>query len=173
MGSNLKRDYTGFNVLAFCFPGHRTAGDVATGVRVRQEEADNRIVADAVVEVDYEGKTHIHEPGKGGVGTAAGAVVGGVLGLIGGPAGLLAWTVSGAVIGGVAGHYLGQAIPKKDLEAFGEQLAPDSSAYLALVEEADTENIISDMAAYDANVITLTMGDDISGEIAEIRRETD
>jgi uncharacterized membrane protein len=155
-----------YHILAFCFANKNTADQVAKEVRQNQKLANYKVVAEAVVEVDEKGKTHVHEPGKGGVGTTIGLVTGGLLGLIGGPAGLLAWTVAGGVIGGVAGKFGGRLIPVKDLKALGEQMDPNSSAFLALVEDTYAENVITDMQGYNANVVTLTVGDEASGEIA-------
>ena len=70
------------------------------------------------------------------------------------------------VVGGVAGHYLGRPISKGDLEELGEALTPDSSAYLLLLEEVNREDVIDSMAGYNANVVTLTVGSELSGEIA-------
>jgi len=75
--------------------------------------------------------------------------------------------VGGGVIGGVAGHYLGRPISKGDLEEIGEALSPDSSALLLLLEDTYSEGVINDMSGYNANVVTLTVGDDLSGEIAQ------
>ena len=155
-----------YNILAFCFADKNRANEVAKEVRKSQKLEHYRVVAEAVVEVDAKGKSHVHEPGKGGWGTTIGAATGGLLALIGGPAGLLAWAVAGGVIGGLAGKYLGRAIPAKDLKALGDQMQPNSSAFLAIVEDVDAENVLNDMAGYEANVITLIVGDELSGQIA-------
>ena len=125
-------------------------------------------MAEAIVKQDEKGKVHIHEPGMGGIGSTVGAVGGGLLGLIGGPAGLLAWTVGGAVVGGVAGKYLGRPFSKGDLEEIGAAMSPDSSAFLLLVEDIDSESVIDSMQGYSANVVTLTVGDELSGQIAAV-----
>ena len=62
-------------------------------------------------EQDEKGKVHIHEPGHGGLGAAAGVVAGGLLGLIGGPVGVVR-AVGGGVVGGVAGQCLVVLSPK-------------------------------------------------------------
>ena len=56
--------------------------------------------------------------------------------------------------------------PAKELKALGEQMQPNSSAFMAIVEDVDAENVLNDMAGYSANVITLTVGDELSGQIA-------
>jgi len=155
-----------YNIVALCFADRATAGQVAKEVRSQQKLAGYKVVVEAVVEVDEKGKTHIHEPGKGGVGGSAGAVAGVALGLIGGPAGLLAWTVAGAAIGGISGHYLGQLIPKKDLEELAKQMQPNSSAYLALVEDKFAEAVADELTGYKAKIVTLTVADEASQSVA-------
>jgi len=156
-----------YNIIAFNFQGEKTAHETVKEIKKSDALEGQAIVAEAIVSVDEKGKTHIHEPGKGGVGTTVGVVVGGLLGLIGGPAGLLAWTVGGAVVGGVAGKYLGRPFSKGDLKEIGDAMDPDTSAFLLLVEDVESEVVIDKMDGYNANVVTLTVGDELSGEIAQ------
>jgi hypothetical protein len=65
----------------------------------------------------------------------------------------------------VAGHYLGRPFKKGDLEQIGEAMSPDSSAFLLLLEDTYSEGVVDSMSGYNANVVTLTVGDDLSGEI--------
>ena len=159
-----------YTILAFVFAGEKRADEAASEVkwdtRAAADEMGMKIISRAVVAVDARGKTHVHETAHGTKGAAIGAVTGGLLSLIGGPAGLLVWAVGGAVIGGIAGKHVGRAVPESDLKALGEQLPPDSSALLILVEDKDAEAVIDDMKGYSARVVTLTVANQISGEIA-------
>ena len=161
-----------FNILAFCFDGQKTAKQTLEDAKAAGALEGYDVIVQAIVEQDENGKVHISEPGKGGVGTTVGVVAGGILGLIGGPAGLLAWTVGGAVIGGVAGKYLGRPIAEGDLKEIGDALAPDSSAVLMLLEDTDTEAAVDGMSGYNAQVVTLTLGDELSDEIAQFTAGT-
>jgi uncharacterized membrane protein len=179
-----------YNILVFSFTGQNTAKEVVKQIRSSGVLEGYKIAAEAIVEQDPKGKVHINEPGKGGVGAAVGAVGGGVgaaaasavggsvsaatasavagsmLSLIGGPIGVLAWVVAGAVIGGMAGKYLGRPIATGDLEEIGKALQPDTSAFMLLLEDKDSEAVIKGLSGYNANVVTLTVGDELSGEIA-------
>ena len=155
-----------YNILAFAFDGQDTAGQIVNEVKDSGVLDGYDIDAQAVVEQTAKGKVKIHEPGKGGVGAAAGFVGGGLLGLLGGPIGVLAWAVGGAVVGGTAGHYLGRPISKGDLKEIGDALSPDSSAFLLLLEDTYSESVVNDMSGYNANVVTLTVGSELSGQIA-------
>ena len=155
-----------YNILAFNFAGQDTANETVKEIKDSGALEGYDIVAQAVVEQDVKGKVHIHEPGRGGVGATVGAVGGGLLALIGGPAGVLAWMVGGAVVGGVAGHYLGRPISKGDLKEIGDAMSPDSSAFLLLLEDTYSEDVVDSLSGYNANVVTLTVGDELSGQIA-------
>jgi uncharacterized membrane protein len=155
-----------YNIVAFNFDGKDTAKETIEEAKDAGALDGYDIVVEAIVEQDEKGKVHMHEPGHGVWGTTLGAVGGGLLGLIGGPAGLLAWTVGGAVVGGAAGKYLGRPISKGDLKEIGEAMSPDSSAFLLLLEDKDTEEVVKSMSGYNANVVTLTVGDELSGQIA-------
>jgi uncharacterized membrane protein len=158
-----------YDIVALVFDGQKTAENILNEAEDAGLLEGFDIIAQAVVEQDEQGKVHFHEPGKGGLGAAVGAVAGGLLSLIGGPAGVLAWAVGGAVVGGVAGHYLGRPIKKGDLEDIGEALTPDSSAVLLLLEDTYSEGVLNSMSGYNANVVTLTVGDELSGEIASYK----
>jgi uncharacterized membrane protein len=156
-----------YNIIAFIFADREKAQTVSNELKHTAKDVGDKIVANAVVEVDEKGKAHIHEAGHGGRGAVGGVIVGGLLGLIGGPVGLLAWAVAGGVIGGFAGKIGGRAIPKKDLEELSAQMKPNTSAILAIVEDKQSESLIDDMKGYKAQVVTLTVGDEVSGEIAQ------
>ena len=164
--SDNNNDAAVYNILAFNYAGENTAGKILGDIKASDALDGYYIVAQAVVEQDDSGKVHVHEPGKGGVGAVVGGAIGGVLGLFGGPAGVLALGAAGAAIGGFAGH-LDRYIPKDDLEELGEALTPDSSALLLLLEDTYSEDAVNSLSGYNANVVTLTVGDELSGEIAQ------
>jgi len=155
-----------YNVVAFCFDGQKTAKQIFKEAKKAGLLDGYAIVVQAIVEKNKKGKVTVNEAGKGGLGATLGAVGGGLLSLIGGPAGLLAWTVGGAVVGGIAGKHLGQPIAKGDLKELGKALTPGSSAVLLLLEDVYTEAAVDSMSGYTANVVTLTLGNELSGEIA-------
>jgi uncharacterized membrane protein len=159
-----------YNIVVFVFADPKKAIVVHDKLKVAKPEAKEqgyKIVANAVVEVDDKGKAHIHEGGHGGWGATGGVVAGGLLSLLGGPIGLLAWVVAGGVIGGFAGKIGGRAVPKEDLEKLAAQMKPNTSAILVIIEDKSAEQLINRMSPYQAQVVTLTVGDETSGEIAQ------
>ena len=162
----MSNDSAVYNILAFVFDGQGTAKQNLKDAKSAGAFEGYEIVAQAIVEQDPKGKVHIHEPGHGVWGAVIGGTVGGLLGLIGGPVGVLALAASGAAVGGVAGH-LDRAIPKDDLEEIGEAMTPNTSGILLLLEDTYSEAAVDSMSGYNANVVTLTVGDELSGQIAQ------
>lgn len=156
-----------YNIIAFVFADRDAALKVSKELRASAKPAGYKVIANAVVEVDDKGKAHVHEAGHGGWGTGVGAMTGGALALIGGPAGLLIWAVAGGAIGGILGKHMGRAIPADDLKQLATQMQPNTSAILAMVEDTATEQVIGDLQGYNAQVVTLTVGDEVSGEVAQ------
>jgi uncharacterized membrane protein len=156
-----------YHILAFAFDGQKRAHDVVKQMKHSQKEYGYKVHAYAVMEMDERGKLHIHEPGRGGVGAGVGAGAGALLGLIGGPAGLLFWTVAGAITGGAAGHYMGRMIPAAQLRELTEQMKPNSSAILALVENKAAQEVLNQMHEYDASVVTLELNEEASAALKE------
>jgi uncharacterized membrane protein len=156
-----------YDILVFSFADTHTADEVVNELKASQKLGGYNVVAEAVVIREADGSVHVHEPGEGGKGATIGAVVGGALGLLGGPVGVLWLAAAGGALGGVAGHFAGRSIPADDLKKIGEQLQPNSSAFLALVEETDAEAVVNSMSGIQANVVTVTLGDELSGTIAQ------
>jgi uncharacterized membrane protein len=152
--------------VALNFAGEDTAKETLKQMKDADAFEGYKIEAECIVSQNEKGKVHIHEPGHGAWGAAAGAAVGGLLGILGGPAGVAALGAAGAAMGGAAGHYWGRTVPKEDLEELGQELVPSTSALLLILEDTETEGFVNSVQGYDANVVTLTIGDELSGEIA-------
>ena len=155
-----------YTVLAFCFTNRATAGEVLKEFKAARKLEEFNIVAEAVVEVDDKGKSHVHQHGRGGVGAAVGIMAGEALALLGGPVGLLAFAAVGGIAGGAAGNFVDQAFSKGDLARLKDQLSPNSSALLTMAKEAETERIKTGMTGYPATVVTLALGEEASQAVA-------
>ncbi len=168
MSSDEKPYPTDYNVVAFVFDGKEFAEGIAKDIENHLILDQYHIVAKSVVTKDENGDVKFIGPsGHGGRGAAAGFAAGGVLGLLGGPVGLLAFAVGGAVVGGIAGHlHTGRSLHEEDLKEFGDSLEPDNSAYLVLAASADTDNIKLSMDGYHATVITLPVSPELCAEIS-------
>jgi len=156
---------TPYTLLAFCFSDRSRAGDVLKELNAAKTLEAQHVVAQAVVEVDEHGKTHVHQHGRGGVGAAAGIMAGEALAILGGPVGLIAMAVAGGVIGGAVGHFVDQAFSKEDLAKLKEQLPPNSSALLTMAKRVETDQIIAALQPYQAAVVTLVLGEEAADAI--------
>lgn len=159
---------TDYNVVAFVFDSEDLAEGISKDVEANFILDRYHIVAKAVVTKDKNGEAHFHGPsGHGHQGAAAGFVTGSMLGLLGGPVGLLAFSVGGAVVGGIAGHlHTGRSLHEEDLQEFGDALQPNNSAFLVLAGSADTDNVKLSMDGYHATVVTLPVGEELCAEIS-------
>ena len=155
-----------YHIVAFEFDGRDRAEQIVGLLKKGGKSQEYKVAAWAVVEIDDKGKAHVKQSGHGGVGTAAGAGVGALLGLVGGPAGLLVWTLGGALLGGVAGKHFGHQFDKDELKALTTDMAPNTSAIIAIVENKAAEAMAKSMGQYDAKIVTLTLGSQLSGEVA-------
>lgn len=119
------------------------------------------IVDAAVVVKNADGKLKIkdskHRSTKGLI---TGGLVGGAIGLLLGPVGLLA--LGGGAIGALAGKIKGSDL-KAEMKDIGSALTPNSSAIVAVVEHKWVEQMEAQMAAEGAKVVR----DSIKADIAE------
>lgn len=155
-----------YHMVALQLVGRDRAGEVLDIIKKSGRAADVKVVAWATVDVNDKGKTRVRQMGRGGVGAGVGTGAGVVLGLLGGPAGLLAWALGGALVGGIAGKYLGHQFDATALKALGAGMAPNTSALVAVVEDRGAEKLAAEMGEYGTNVFTVTLGDQLSGELA-------
>ena len=163
----MTQEYTQvYHVVAYEFAGRDRALQVAELVRKGSRAADYKVAAWAVVEIDDRGKARVRQSGHGGKGTALGMGAGALLGLIGGPAGLLVWTLGGALIGGLAGKYMGQQFDPDVLKTLTMDMGPNTSAILVVIEDKLAQSVADEMGQFGAKVVTLTLGSQLSGEVA-------
>jgi uncharacterized membrane protein len=119
----------------------------------------------AVLRMDPKGKLHIEETGDwgGGKGAAAGAVLGGFVGLLAGPVGWLGLT--GAVIGGLAAKLRDSGFSDARLKRLGEALQPGTSAIVAVIEHTWVADLEKQMTAAGADVMTEQVSADIAAQL--------
>ena len=55
--------------------------------------------------------------------------------------------------------------PADDLRKIGNALPPDSSGLIVVLEDMDAEKAINELEGYKAEIVTFTIGDELSGEI--------
>lgn len=155
-----------YHLAAVQFQGRDRAAQVIDLVKKQQKAGDYKVQSWAVVEVDDKGKAKVTQSGHGGKGAAAGAGAGALLGLIGGPAGLIAWALGGALVGGLTGKYAGHEFNADELKAIGASMQPNTSGIIVVIEDKMMETMAEEMGESGGTMLTVTLGDQMSGEVA-------
>jgi uncharacterized membrane protein len=111
-------------------------------------ETDNvgfKIESGVMVQKDAEGKlTVLHQYTQSFWGTVISAVTGGLIGLLGGPAGVIAGVTIGAGAG-LAGHAVEDILDKKLTKSIASELLPGSVALILEAKEPapfEVENVV-------------------------------
>jgi uncharacterized membrane protein len=114
-----------------------------------------------------DGKLHIKEPDDktATAGIGVGAVLGGMLGTLAGPAGVVLGASAGAAIGGLAAKG-DSGIPDERLEEIGEALAPGTSALVVLLFESDVEQTRQALAEQGGKVMVTSLDADLAEHLA-------
>jgi len=131
------------------YNGQDTAAQVFKTMKSAQGATGERIESYAVVSKGLDGKVHVRDQRKRDAGV--GVVVGGVIGLLGGPA--VAALAAGA--GGVVGYLTGDAvgIPLDKVESMKASLTPDSSAVIVVLDNRWVKDVEKDLQEAQARQI--------------------
>jgi uncharacterized membrane protein len=118
----------------------------------------------ALLSMDYNGKVSIKEFGD--MGGGKGAVIGGAIGLILPGIGTLIGTAGGALIGGLAAKLHDAGFPNDQLKSLGDQLKPNSSLLLAVVDGDQVEDVAGKLRSANGHVITEGLSEDAIDQLA-------
>lgn len=118
----------------------------------------------AILAMDYNGKIAIKEMGD--MGGGKGAAIGGAIGLILPGIGTAIGVAGGALIGGLAAKLHDAGFPNRQLKALGEQLKPNSSLLLAVVDSQHVAEVEAKLRSADGRVITEGLTEDAIGQLA-------
>lgn len=127
--SDTKQTMEGVGILVAAFPAEADGEKALNVLKEAKELKYVRFEDAALIRQDADGGVHYHETGdmSTGKGSGIGALIGGVIGILGGPIGIVAAAGAGAVIGGTVAH--GDAgFKDKSLEQLGAALKPGTSA---------------------------------------------
>jgi uncharacterized membrane protein len=135
---------------------------------LKECDADGRIGLEsaAVVERTSSGELRVPEDADnvGPVGTASGSLLGMLIGVLGGPVGVLLGWGAGATMGGL--FDVDRAVTSDEaLTELGRAIPPESTAVIASVEEAAVEVIDGEMKKLDGEVTRRS--------VAEVQAEVD
>jgi len=151
-----------YNIVMLSFAGMDTAGRVLETVKRDGGLENCEVEGDAVISRQPSGKIQLHEKGGAVVGATFGVAAAGILGLVTGPVGLLLMVIAGGVVGGVAGHMAGRV-----LQRVAEDLPPDSSAYLAVVDSEHADELVRAFESEGPRVLNIPVETEIASAIRE------
>lgn len=127
--SDTRQTIEGVGILVAAFPEEESGEKALKVLKEAKELKYVRFDDAALIRQDADGGVHYHETAdmSTGKGSGIGALIGGVIGILGGPIGIVAAAGAGAVIGGAAAH--GDAgFKDESLEQLGVALKPGTSA---------------------------------------------
>lgn len=157
-----------FHAIIFKFVGQDRASEVLKTVQQQQKLQGVKVVAWAVASMDDKGKVKIKQGNEAKPVAGAGAIVGGIIAVLGGPIGLIASLIAGGLIGGVAGHFMGHKFKKEELDKLTEALTPSTSAIVLVLQDTYAQGALNAMGGTDATVVDVVLGDETSGELAQL-----
>lgn len=119
----------------------------------------------AVVRRDASGQVSINETGDmtSGKGAGIGALIGGVIGILGGPGGMVLGAGAGAAIGGIAAHS-DAGFNNDTLERIGGAL-PNGTSALAVTTSKDFIESVREADGEDAMTMAQQIADGITGSL--------
>jgi uncharacterized membrane protein len=148
-------------VIIAAFSDPDRAGAAMDEIKAAKSEGLIGIIDMAIVVKDSEGKLKItNAKHRGTRGFITGGVVGGLVGLLAGPVGWAA--LGGGAIGALAGKARGAPM-KAEITEIGEQLVPNASAIVAVIEHSWVADLQRELAARGARVVQ----DELNADIAE------
>ena len=155
-------------VIVAAFPDEGRADAALKGLQELKKEHMIGILDAAIVRKDANGKLHVKETEDmgGGRGSVIGGGLGALVGLIGGPAGILVTTAAGALIGGIAAKESDAGIPNERLQQLGAGLTPGSSAIVAVIEHRWVEDARQELAKEGADIMVQELSADVHRQLA-------
>ena len=122
---------------------------------LHKAEKDKKVDLENVVLIHKEaaGKIDVKEAAeKISGGARIGALVGGALGILAGPVGVITLGAAGAVVGGLSAKLDDVGFDDERLEMLGETLEPGKSAILAVLESQYSEKLVQELKNRGAQV---------------------
>jgi uncharacterized membrane protein/sporulation protein YlmC with PRC-barrel domain len=155
-------------LVARIFDAPEKAEEALKFVQGLHRQRAAKLLNAATVVKDMDGEVQVHETQDLGAGRGRrfGAVVGGILGLLTGPGGLIIGALAGAGTGGVAAKHIDRGFSDRFLEAFQAMLKPGTSALIVLVEHKWLHSLSSATAGLEGVVLQETLGDELIEQLS-------
>jgi len=147
-------EQTGFQLIIATFDDETTAAQAVNRLLLTFRGDAANMPAAAYVGKDAGGQLTIRETADlgGKQGAAAGALAGGLVGLLSRRRGMFSSAALGALLGGVAARKLDTGIPDPRLEAIGQTLDAASGAAVAVVSDSAVDQLLGMVKGLGAHV---------------------
>jgi uncharacterized membrane protein len=154
------------------FDRAETASEAATWLHEFVRKGDLQVLDVVVLAKRADGSALIREIGDLGSqhGERIGALVGGLLGVPGGPAGVAALGVAGAAVGAASELLASRDLYHDDLKEFEQALAPSTSALLALLAPEHAAMYVRRFADFGGETMRFSMSNDAGQEFQAAKR---
>ena len=166
--SEQQETISGVGMLVAAFTNEEAGEEALNALKQAKKERQIYFEEAAVIKQDADGEVHYHETGDmtTGKGAGIGALVGGVIGILGGPAGIAIGAGAGALLGGLASK--GDAGYSEDrLEQLGVALQPGTSAITIITSSAFLKAMRTYGDEQQIREVVGNLADGISANLAE------
>ena len=123
------------------YNGQDTASQAYQTMKSGQRATGERIESFAIVSKDLKGKVTVRDQRKRDAGV--GAIIGGVIGLVGGPLAVAAGASAGGAVGYLTGDAVG--ISHDEVEYMKASLIPDTSALVVVLDDQWAHDVQRDL----------------------------
>lgn len=149
------------------FDQESQASETLKQLKALAKAGDISILNAAVLKKDDHGKFSVRETQDVNAkqGAAFGAVAGGLIGLLAGPAGAIAGAAAGAAAGGFAAEKIDMGFDNTTLKQFSDDLQPNSSAIIALVEQSICEEVLTTLLQTSSDVFHQSLTEEVINHI--------
>ncbi len=160
---------TAVELVVWSYVGADTAQQALEALKELDKEKEIKLLNTAVITKDKNGKTKLHEAEDVDAkhGAFFGAVTGGLIGLLGGPAGVIIGAAAGAAAGGAAGHWIDMGFSNEDLNALKENLQPDHSILVTLLDNISLEKALNALKEWGGERVQQSLTDDQVSKILQ------
>ena len=158
----------GVGFLVMAFNDEKAADQALDAMKQAKKQKQFYFEDAAVIRQDAKGKVHYHETGdmSTGKGAGIGALVGGVLSLLGGPIGLAVGAGIGALAGAAAASHDG-GFRNESLNMVGVALRPETSAVVAITSSAFLKAVQKQVPVDEIRATVSGLAGEISAALAE------
>ena len=159
-------DESPYELILAVFDDESHASDAFQTLKSAEKEHLIDLEDVVVIHKEDEGKIHIKETEESITHEAGlGALVGGALGILAGPLGIITFAATGAILGGISAKLDDVGFDDARLERLGEALEPGKSAIVAVIEIKAKNELIADLESLGAKVATESLPKDIGEQI--------